>query len=51
MVAVLMVFCAGMARLRSVAICFTEFFVSSTNEREGTVSFGSSKIEIIYVIN
>ena len=41
---------AGMARSRIVAICFTVFFVSSTNESEGTVSFGSSNREIIYII-
>ena len=47
MIVVLMGFGAGMAKLRSVAICFTAFCVSSPNEREGTVGFRSSKIERI----
>ena len=29
-----------MAQLRSVAICFTDFFVSSSNESEVTVDLG-----------
>ena len=40
---VLMDFGAGMARLRSVAICFTTFCVSNPNESEGKVVFGYSK--------
>ena len=48
---ILMGFGTGMARLRSVAICFNAFFVSSTNEREGTVGFGSSKREMMSVIH
>ena len=51
MIVVLMGFGAGIARLRSVAICFTAFFVSYPNEREGTVGFRYSKREIIYVID
>ena len=48
---ILMGFSAGMARLRSVVICFTKFCVSPPNEREGTVRFGSSKRDIMYVID
>ena len=51
MIVVLMDFGAGMARLRSVAICFTGFFVSSRNEIDRIVGFGSAKIYIIYVID
>ena len=50
MIVVLMGFGAGMAKLRSVAICFTAFCVSSPNEREITVGFGYSKREIMSVI-
>ena len=50
-IVVLMGFGAGMARLMSGAIYFTAFCVSSLNEREGTVVFGSTKIEIMYVID
>ena len=42
-----MAFGAVMARLRSVAICFTVFSVLSPNESEGGVGFGSDKITII----
>ena len=48
---VLIVFGAGMARSRSVAIFFNEFCVSYPNEMYGTVGFGSSKIYIISVID
>ena len=51
MIVVLMGFGAGMARLRSVAIFFTEFCVSYPNEREGKVVFMSSKKEIMSVID
>ena len=51
MIVVLMGLGAGMTRLRIVAICFTEFCISSTNEREGTVGFGSDKREIMSVID
>ena len=44
-------FGAGMARLRSVAICFTAFCVSPPNESEGTVDFGYAKKAIISPIN
>ena len=44
-------FGTGMARLRSVDICCTEFYVSSPNENDGTVGFGSANREIIYLIN
>ena len=37
-------FVTGMMRLRSVEIFKTVFCVSSTNEREGTVGLGSTKI-------
>ena len=47
---VLMDFGTGIARFRSVSICFTGFFVSSPNESEGTVGFGSSKRAIVSVI-
>ena len=43
MIVVLMRFGEGMARLRSVAIRFTEFFVSYPNERKGTGFFGYTK--------
>ena len=51
MIVVLMGFGTGMARLRSVAICFTAFCVSSPNERDGTVGFGSAKREIMFMID
>ena len=44
-------FGSGMEQLMRVAIYFTRFCVSSSNEREGTVGFGSDKIEIMYVID
>ena len=44
MIVVLVEFGAGMAWLRSVAICFTGFCVSSLNEREVAVGFWYSKI-------
>ena len=43
-------FGSGVAWLRSVAVCFTVFCVSSPNEREATVGFGSSKRVIMSVI-
>ena len=46
----LMGFGAGMAWLRSLEISFTAFFISSPNERDGTVSFGTSNIEIMSMI-
>ena len=42
-----MTFDEGMARLRSVTICFTIFCVSSPNESEVTVFLESAKREII----
>ena len=51
MIVVLIGFGAGMARLRSVAICFTTLCVSSPNKREATVGFGSAKIEKMSVID
>ena len=51
MIVVLMGFGAAMERLRSVAIFFTASCISYTNEREGTVGFGSAKREVIYVID
>ena len=50
MIFVLMGLVAGMARLMILAVCFTEFCVSSPNEREVTVVFGSSKRERMYVM-
>ena len=44
-------FGAGMAQLRSLEICFTGFCVSYLNEREVIVGFGSSKREIMSVID
>ena len=41
----------GMAQLKSVVICFTEFCVSSPNEREVKVVFGSANREIFSVID
>ena len=38
-----MTFDEGMARLRSVTICFTIFCVSSPNESEVNFVFGSDK--------
>ena len=51
MIVVLMGVGAGMARLRSVAIYFTEFCVSSPNERQGKVGFGSAMRDMISVID
>ena len=48
---VLMDFGTGIARFRSVSICFTGFFVSSRNEIDRIVGFGSAKIYIISVID
>ena len=42
---------AGMTRLRSVAICFILFFISSPNDREGTLGFGSAKIEMMSLVD
>ena len=42
-----MAFGTGMARFRSVAIFLTAFCLSPPNESDGTVGFGSTKIEIL----
>ena len=47
---VLVLFGAGMKRLRIISICFTEFYISPLNEREGTVGFRSNKREIMHGI-
>ena len=46
-----MAFGAGMARLRSVVVCFTTLYVSSPNESEGKVGFGSAKRAIMSPID
>ena len=51
MIVVLIDFGLVMARLRSVAILFTTFYVSSPIESGVTVCFGSAKREIISLIN
>ena len=51
MIVVLMGFGAGIARLRSVVICFTVFCVLSLNEREGTFVSWYAKRDIISVID
>ena len=51
MIFFLIIFGAGIERLRSVAICFTAFCVSSTNEMEGIVGFGYTKRERMSVMD
>ena len=42
---------AGMARLRSVAVCFIKFFVSSPNESEVIIGLGCANRDIMYPID
>ena len=51
MIVFLMVFGGGMARLRSVEIFFTVFFLSYPNEREVKFGFGYANREIMSVMD